>query len=109
MYITKLLILVLISACSCLEIVCDVAELIIALILSDNCDLIFIFYRVQVFLWLSSGPILKRKDKLEGHKKHSLKRLIYQILILNINRYLEPCQWVMFPHIMVMVIRLVLL
>ena len=69
----------------------------------------FSFYRVQVFLWLLNGQILKRKDKLEGLKKHSPKFLTCRMLILSNPHYMEPCQWVMFLHIMDMVIRLVML
>lgn len=72
-------------------------------------DICFAFCRVRVFLWLSNGLILKRKDKLEELRKQSLKLLMFRMLILSTRLYLEPCQWVMFLRIMAMVIRLALL
>uniref|UniRef100_A0A2P2MV17 Uncharacterized protein n=1 Tax=Rhizophora mucronata TaxID=61149 RepID=A0A2P2MV17_RHIMU len=62
----------------------------------------FNFTRVQVFLWLSNGQILKRKGRPEGLRKHSLRHLISQTMIRNTLHYLVPCLWDMPPLTMVM-------
>lgn len=58
-----------------------------------------------MFLWLSNGQIQRKKGKLEKLRKLNLRLPMCQIMIRNTLLYLEPCLWVMFHNIMVMVTR----
>ena len=68
-------------------------------------DLIVRFFlpRDPVSLWLLNGLTQRRKGRLERLRKLNRWPLLMQTP--NILHYLEACRWVIFRHIMAMVIR----
>ena len=70
-------------------------------------DLIVRFFlpRDPVSLWLLNGLTQRRKGKLGKLRKLNHRPLMCLMLTLNALRCLEPCHWVIFHHIMAMVIR----
>lgn len=64
--------------------------------------------RDPVSLWLLNGLTQRRKGKLGKLRKLNHRPLMCLMQTPNILHCLEPCHWVMFHHIMAMVIRSVL-
>lgn len=69
-------------------------------------DFIVLFLlRDPVSLWLLNGLTQRRKGKLGRLRKLNHRPLMCLMRTPNILHCLEPCHWVMFRHIMAMVIR----
>ena len=74
-------------------------------------NIIWLFFpllRDPVSLWLLNGLTQRRKGKLGKLRKLNHRPLMCLMPTLNALRCLELCHWVIFHHIMAMVIRSVL-